>query len=210
MYVEQPLRFFLDKLCSDSPEPGGWSASALVGATAASLAGMLAALTVNKKGYERVKEEMEEHYALAKKLEEDLLALLQRDTEAFDDASKAFKMPKHTEDQKTKRAEAIEAGLKKATEVPLSMMEKCLEVARLARKVLKNGNEMAITDGAISALFAEAAAIGGMINVRINFSWMKDKQYIASIEKRLGTILDEAKMIREEAVRYTLEKLGQG
>jgi formiminotetrahydrofolate cyclodeaminase len=208
MYEEKPLRFFLDKLCSDSPEPGGGSASALVGATAAALAGMLAALTVNKKGYEQVKGEMEGHYAAAKLLKEDMLGLLQRDTEAFDDASKAFKMPKNTEEQKKKRAEAVEAGLKKATEVPLSIMEKALETARLARKVLAKGNEMAITDGAISALFAEAAAIGGMINVRINFSWMKDKEYVASIEKRLGAVLEEARGIREEAVAYTLKKLG--
>ena len=210
MYAEKPLRFFLDKLCSDSPEPGGGSSSALVGATAASLSGMLAALTINKKGYEHVKQEMEEHFALAKKLKEDLLDLLQRDTEAFDDASKAFKLPKDTEEQKKKRAEAIEAGLKKATEVPLSIMEKSLEIARLAQRVLKNGNEMAITDGAISALFAEAAAIGGMINVRINFSWMKDKDYIDSVEKRLGVILEEARKIKDEAVQYTLRKLGQG
>lgn len=208
MYEEKPLRFFLDKLCSNSPEPGGGSASALVGATAASLAGMLAALTINKKGYEQVKGEMEGHYAAAKLLKEDLLTLLQRDTEAFDDASKAFKMPKDTDEQKKARAEAVEAGLRKATEVPLSIMEKGLEVSRLAQKVLKKGNEMAITDGAIAALFAEAAAIGGMINVRINFSWMKDKTYVASIEKRLGAILEEARKIREEAVEYTLKKLG--
>jgi len=210
MYVEKPLQFFLDKLCSESPEPGGGSASALVGATAASLSGMLAALTINKKGYEHVKQEMEEHYALAKQLKEDLLELLQKDTEAFEDASKAFKLPKDTEEQKKNRAVAVEAGLKKATEVPLSIMEKSLEIARLAQRVLKKGNEMAITDGAISALFAEAAAIGGMINVRINFSWMKDKEYIDSIEKRLGVILEEARKIKDEAVQYTLKKLGQG
>jgi len=210
MYAEKPLQFFLDKLCSNSPEPGGGSASALVGAIGASLAGMLAALTINKKGYEQVKKDMEEHYAHAKQLKDDLLLLLQRDTEAFEDASKAFKMPKDTEEQKKKRGEAIEAGLKKATEVPLSIMEKSLEVARLAQKVLMSGNEMAITDGAISALFAEAAAIGGMINVRINFSWMKDKEYVSSIEKRLGAILEEVRKIREEGVKYTLEKLGQG
>jgi methenyltetrahydrofolate cyclohydrolase len=210
MYAEKPLQFFLDKLCSSSPEPGGGSASALVGAIGASLSGMLAALTINKKGYEQVKTDMEEHYAHAKKLKDDMLLLLQKDTEAFEDASKAFKMPKDTDEQKKKRGEAIESGLKKATEVPLSIMEKSLEVARLAQKVLMSGNEMAITDGAISALFAEAAAIGGMINVRINFSWMKDKEYVSSIEKRLGVILEEVRKIREEGVKYTLEKLGQG
>ena len=210
MYAEQPLHFFLDKLCSDSPEPGGGSASALVGAVAASLSGMLAALTINKKGYEQVKSEMEENYARAKGLKEDLLKLLQKDTEAFNEASRAFKMPKDTEEQKKKRAQAIEDGLKKATEVPLGIMEKSLETARLAQKVLNKGNEMAITDGAISALFAEAAAIGGMINVRINFSWMKDRAYVEATEKRLGVILDEVKKIREAAVSYTLGKLGQG
>jgi formiminotetrahydrofolate cyclodeaminase len=86
-------------------------------------------------------------------------------------------------------------------------MEKSLEVARLARQVLKKGNEMAITDGAISALFAESAAIGGMINARINFSWMKNEDYIRKTEHRLDEILDEIRDIKEEAISYTLEKL---
>lgn len=207
MYIEKPLRFFLDRLCSNSPEPGGGSASALTGATAASLSGMLAALTVNKKGYEQVKPEMEEILLKAENLKEELLDLLQKDTEAFNDASKAFKMPKGTEDEKKRREKAIEEGLKKATEVPFNIMEKSLETARLAKRVLKKGNEMAISDGAISALFAEAAAIGAMINVRINFSWMKDKKYIAETEKKLGVILEEIRQIKEEAVAYTLKKL---
>ncbi len=207
MYIEKPMRFFLDRLCSNSPEPGGGSASALTGATAASLSGMLAALTVNKKGYEQVKPEMEEILSKAENLKEELLDLLQKDTEAFNDASKAFKLPKGTEDEKKRREKAVEGGLKKATEVPLNIMEKSLEVARLAKRVLKKGNEMAISDGAISALFAEAAAIGAMINVRINFSWMKDKEYIAETENKLGVILKEIRQIKEEAVTYTLEKL---
>ena len=207
MYAEQPLRFFLDKLCSNSPEPGGGSASALTGSIAASLSGMLAALTVNKKGYEEVWPEMEEILQKASQLKEDMLDLLQRDTEAFDDAAKAFKLPKDTEEQKKIRSEAIETGLVTASEVPLAIMEKSLEVARLAQNVLKKGNEMAITDGAISALFAEAAAIGGMINVRINFSWMNNREYIEKTEKKLDIILEEIKNIKEEAVSYTLEKL---
>ncbi|MCK5093804.1 MAG: cyclodeaminase/cyclohydrolase family protein [Spirochaetes bacterium] len=207
MYIEKPMRFFLDRLCSNSPAPGGGSASALTGATAASLSGMLAALTVNKKGYEQVKPEMEEILSKAESLKEELLDLLQKDTEAFNDASKAFKLPKGTEDEKKRREKAVEEGLKKASEVPLNIMEKSLEVARLAKRVLKKGNEMAISDGAISALFAEAAAIGAMINVRINFSWMKDKEYIAETENKLGVILEEIRQIKEEAVTYTLEKL---
>ena len=207
MYAEKPLHFFLDKLCSNSPEPGGGSASALTGSIAASLSGMLAALTVNKKGYEDVWPEMEEILGKSSGLKDDMLDLLQRDTEAFDDAAKAFKLPRGTEEQKKKRTEAIENGLVKASEVPLAIMEKSLEVARLAQRVLKKGNEMAVTDGAISALFAEAAAIGGMINVRINFSWMKNRDYIEKTEKRLDVILEEIKNIKEEAVSYTLEKL---
>ncbi len=207
MYIEKPMRFFLDRLCSNSPEPGGGSASALTGATAASLSGMLAALTVNKKGYEQVRPEMEEILSKAESLKEELLDLLQKDTEAFADASKAFKLPKGTEEEKKRREKAVEEGLKKASEVPLNIMEKNLEVARIAKRVLKKGNEMAISDGAISALFAEAAAIGAMINVRINFSWMKDKEYIAETENKLGVILEEIRQIKEEAVTYTLEKL---
>jgi len=207
MYKDQPLRAFLDKLCSKSPEPGGGSASALTGAIAASLSGMLASLTIDKKGYEDVQDEMREILSEAAGLKEDLLELLQKDTEAFDDASKAFKMPKETPEEKEKRAHAIEDGLKKATEVPLSIMQKSRDVSRLAARVLKKGNTMAITDGAISALFAEAAAIGAMINVRINFSWMKDKNYIQKVERQLDEILGEVGAIKEEAVRYTLQTL---
>jgi len=206
-YKDQPLHFFLDKLCSKSPEPGGGSASALVGATAASLCGMLAALTIDKKGYEEHRDFMKKTYEKAKALKDELLELLQKDTEAFDDAAKAFKMPKNTEEEKRKRAEAIEAGLKKATEVPLAIMEKSLEVSRLAIETLKRGNEMAITDGAISAIFAEASVVGAMFNVRINFSWMKDKEYVKSTEERISNIIEEAKKIRDEAVDYTLAKL---
>jgi formiminotetrahydrofolate cyclodeaminase len=207
MYADQPMQYFLDRLCSDSPEPGGGSASALVGATAASLSGMLAALTVNKKGYETVRADMEQHLMRAKELKQDLLVLLQKDTEAFDDASKAFKLPKSTQEEKKKKAEAIESGLKKATEVPLAIMEKSVEVSKLAEEVLRSGNEMAISDGAISALFAEAACIGALINVYINFSWMKDKRYIARTEKRVSDLLEEAKRVKEEALSYTLKKL---
>jgi formiminotetrahydrofolate cyclodeaminase len=207
MYAEQPLKQFLDKLCSSSPEPGGGSASALTGAIAASLAGMLAALTVNKKGYEPVWNEMKEIYENAGRLKDDMLTLLQEDTEAFNDASKAFKMPKDTDEEKKARAEAIEKGLITASEVPLSIMERSLEISRLAARVLAKGNKMAITDGAIAALFAEAAAIGGMINVRINFSWMKNREYIEKTEERLDVILEEVSKTREKAVAYTLEQL---
>jgi formiminotetrahydrofolate cyclodeaminase len=207
MYADKPLRFFLDTLCSESPEPGGGSASALTGAIAASLSGMLAALTTGKKGYEESWAEMDRILEQARQLKEDMLDLLQKDTEAFDDAAKAFKMPKNTEEEKKSRSEAIERGLVKASEVPLAIMEKSLDIARLARQVLKKGNEMAITDGAISALFAEAAAIGGMINVRINFSWMKNEEYILKTEHRLDEIIDEIKTIKEEALSYTLDKL---
>jgi formiminotetrahydrofolate cyclodeaminase len=207
MYTEQPLQYFLDRLCSESPEPGGGSASALVGAVAAGLSGMLAALTVNKKGYEKIRPEMEQHLKRARALKEELLALLQQDTEAFDDASRAFKLPKNTEEEKKRRAGAIESGLKKATAVPLAIMEKSVEVSRLSKEVLKSGNEMAISDGAISALFAEAACVGAMINVLINFSWMKDKEYIASAEKKVEALLEEAKRTREKALSYTIAKL---
>jgi len=209
MYSEKPIRFFMDRLCSDSPEPGGGSASALTGATAAGLSGMLAALTVNKKGYESVREEMQKAFEKAKTLKEELLDLLQKDTEAFDDAAKAFKMPKTSDEEKIARAKAIEEGLKKATEVPLAIMEKSLEVARLARQLVEKGNEMAISDGAISAIFAQTAALGGMINVRINFSWMKDKEYIKKIEERLNKILEEIESLKQETVSYTLKKLSK-
>lgn len=210
MYTDRPVEYFLDRLCSDSPEPGGGSASALVGATAASLSGMLAALTVNKKGYENVHASMEQYLEQAKKLKQELLILLQEDTEAFDEASKAFKLPKATEEEKKKRAEAIESGLKKATEVPLAIMEKSVAVSRLSREVLKTGNEMAISDGAISALFAEAACVGAMVNVYINFSWMKDREYVRATEQRVDLLHEEAKRIKEEALSYTLKKLKAG
>jgi len=207
MYAEKSINYFLDKLCSSSPEPGGGSASALSGAIAASLCGMLASLTIGKKGYEAVQDEMKEAYEKSKKLKDEMLELLQRDTEAFEDASKALKMPRETEEQKALRAKALEEGLKKATAVPLEIMEKALEIAKLAYSTSLKGNKMAISDGAVSAIFAEAAATGGMINVLINFSWMKDKEYIEKTSRKVDAIIEEVKKIRNETVDYVVKEL---
>lgn len=207
MYAEKSINYFLDRLCSSSPEPGGGGASALGGAIAASLCGMLASLTIGKKGYESVQNEMEEAYEKSKKLKDEMLELLQRDTEAFEDASKALKMPRETEEQKSLRAKALEEGLKKATEVPLEIMEKALEIAKLAHRTSLKGNKMAISDGAVSAIFAEAAAMGGMINVLINLSWMKDKEYVAQTSKKLDVIIKEVQEYKNKTVDYVTKEL---
>src|SRR5512143_612365 len=177
MYIEKPMQHFLDKLCSKSPEPGGGSAAALVGAEAAALVGMVCYLTLGKEKYADVQAEMEVLRDKSEAARADMQRLLQEDTEAFAAASAAYKLPKDTDEQKKEREAAIQAGLKKATEVPFAIGEKAIEIARLSLVAAEKGNKGAVSDAGVAVLFAEAALQAAALNVRINLVSIKDEAY---------------------------------
>lgn len=208
MYIAQPMQHFLDKLSSKSPEPGGGSAAALVGAEAAALVGMVCYLTLGKEKYADVQAEMEELRDKSEAARADMQRLLQEDTEAFAAASAAYKLPKETDEQKAQRDVAIQAGLKKATEVPFAIGEKALEIARLSLVAAEKGNKGAVSDAGVAVLFAEAALQAAALNVRINLVSIKDPDYVNDKWNKMQKMVDEAGMFLEKVLKITYDKIG--
>ena len=168
---------FTAKTASSSPSPGGGSIAALTGAVAASLSSMVAALTVDKKGYEQHFDEMRDIQNRCEQLREKLLGDIDRDCTSFDGYIAALKLPKDTDEQKSARTAAMQQALKDAAEVPLSIAQTSLLVMPIAKAAVINGNKNAVTDGVISAMMCRTAVLSALCNVKINLNMIKDAEY---------------------------------
>ena len=208
MYIDQPMRHFLDKLSSKSPEPGGGSAAALVGAEGAALVGMVCYLTLGKEKYADVQADIERLRGEAESARADLQRLLQEDTEAFAAASAAYKLPKETEEQKKARSIKIQEGLKAATEVPFAIGLKSLETARLSLTAALKGNAGAVSDAGVAVLFAESAVQAAALNVRINLVSIKDAGYVADKWKKMQAVMQEVEVLKDKVLKITYDKIG--
>ena len=179
---------FLASLASATPTPGGGTGAAIAGAMGAALVRMLALLTVGREKYAAHEALMQ---AIADQAEDERLALMDlaaQDASAYDAVGAAFKLPKATDEEKAARREAIQAAMKGACDVPLRVMERCLEVIALAKTAVQHGNENAVSDGAAGAELARAAMRVASYNVKINLGSIKDPAYLAAARSRMDEI----------------------
>ncbi len=182
MFGEQKLNEFMEVLSSSSPTPGGGSASALSGAIGASLVAMVANLTIGKKKYASVEEEMKDVLSKATSLRQEMTDLVRRDAESFDAVMAAFKMAKESEEENKARKAKIEEATKAATEVPLEVMRKCLSGMELCSLVAEKGNQNSVSDAGVAALQFEACAEGAMLNVLINLPGIEDDNFKSRVK----------------------------
>lgn len=168
---------FVDELSLDSPAPGGGSVAALCGSLSAALSSMVANLTVGKKGYENVYEEMKKLALAAQNLKDELLLAVDEDTKAFNRVMEALRLPRGTPEQTKEREEAIEKANKEATLVPFSVLEKSLRLAELAYEAASRGNKNSISDAGVAGLAARTCGLGAYYNVRINLPGIKDESF---------------------------------
>lgn len=182
--AEQAIDEFLAVLDSKAAVPGGGGASALVGAMAASLAGMVAHLTEGKKKYQEWWDEIPEWLARAEKLRLELTALMDADAEAFLPLSKAYGLPKDTEEEKAERERVMEEALLTAAMPPLHMMEKTMEVIELLKILEVKGSTLAASDVAVAAEFANAALRGAAMNIFINTKMMKNCEQADALNQK--------------------------
>jgi methenyltetrahydrofolate cyclohydrolase len=208
MYVEGRMVDYLDKLASSSPEPGGGSASALAAAIGAALVSMVANLTVGKEKYADVQEQIADLLKSSEAVRARLQELVQEDTEVYGVLAKAFKMPRETEEEKSKRKEAIQAACKEATMVPYAIAEQCLEVAKLSEVAADIGNVGAVSDAGVAALIADAAAQSAALNVKINLTTIKDSAFNEEKWAGITDILSRTQNLKETIVEVTYKKLG--
>jgi glutamate formiminotransferase/formiminotetrahydrofolate cyclodeaminase len=174
---------FLSELASNSPAPGGGSVAALAGAIGSALTSMVCNLTIGKEKYESVDVEIKKILKKSEKLRKQLTDLIDKDTEAFNDVMKAFKMPKETEDQKEERSLAIQKGYKTAANIPFLTAKTCEKILDLAIFIAENGNQNSITDAAISGLMAHVGVESAVLNVKINLGSIKDDNFVEKISK---------------------------
>ena len=195
---------FLEKTASASPVPGGGSVAALCAALAASLSEMVANLTIGKKNFASVEAEMQEIASAATGYRARLSEAIDKDSGAFDQVMAAFKLPKHTEEEKNKRKQAIQQALKSAALVPLDVAKDAFEIMGLAEKALIRGNKNAVTDATVSAMMARTAVLAALYNVKINLTSIEDPKFIAEVDSQVKE-LEGAVEIRERKIRQKVE-----
>ena len=183
---------FANETASESPAPGGGSIAAYMGALAASLGTMVANLSAHKPGWDDRWEEFSDWAEKGRKLIDELLALVDEDTEAFNRIMSVFSMPKNTEEEKKARSNALEAATLYATEVPLRTMKKSYETFDLVEAMAKTGNPNSITDAGVGALAARAAVLGAQLNVKINAAGLKDRAKADSLTAEADEIAKKA------------------
>jgi glutamate formiminotransferase/formiminotetrahydrofolate cyclodeaminase len=186
--ADDEVRFpFLDALASKEPTPGGGSAAAFTAAEAAALVAMVGRITLGKKKYADVQQEMDEIVCQADELREVLSGLINEDAEAFDAVMRAYRLPKKTEEQKQERESAVQAATFQAAQIPLMTCQEALKVMRLAVVAAGKGNKNAITDAGTASAMAVAAITSAGANVRINLQSLTDN----SIREKFTTQLEE-------------------
>ena len=185
MLTDLTLTEFLEKTASNSPVPGGGSIAALSAAIAASLSEMVAHLTVGKKGYEALEEEMKGIANNAFQYRERLIRCIDKDSNAYNDVMAAFKLPKGTEQERNNREGAIQEALINAALVPLDVARDAFKVIELAGKAVKQGNRNAVTDAAVAVMMARTAALSALYNVKINLASIKDTNFVEEIREEI-------------------------
>ena len=205
--VSMTVDAFTDELSSDSPAPGGGSVAALAGSLGAGLSAMVAGLTFGKKGYLEHNELMEALGVEAQGLKVELLAAIDDDTAAFNEVMACFALPKKTDEEKAARGVAIQAANKKATQIPLSVLEHCPRLMALASEVADKGNTNSLSDAGVAGLMARAAAYGAYYNVLINLPGIDDLDWALGIRKRAEDAIQETESLAVALQQSTLVRL---
>ncbi len=191
MLVDKTIEGFLTEVASNSAAPGGGSAAALAGALGAALTAMVCRLTIGKKTYTEVQEEMEAVLKEAEELRTEFTVLIDEDTTAFNGVMTAFSLPKNTDQEQLARSVAIQEATKAAATVPLRVMQLCERAMPLATIVAKKGNVNSISDAGVAAAMLHAACIGAALNVRINLATLKDEAFVEQTSASTNRILEQ-------------------
>lgn len=202
MLKDLKITEFLKKLSSADPVPGGGSAAALNAALAAGLTEMVANLTIGRKAFQAVENEMKEIAGNAADLRNKLLNDIDNDARAYQEVLEAFKLPKTTDTQKEKRSRRIQAAFKKAAGVPLSVARDALDTMALTSKVVRKGNKNAATDGAVGVLTARAAVMGALYNVKTNLNFIDDHKFVKETIRQIETIERKAAKKEKEVLSH--------
>lgn len=191
--MERQIDSFLAELASKAPTPGGGGAAALCGAVGVALGNMVGKLTLGKKKYAEVQEDIAALNQRAEALRADFLALIDADAEAFKPLSKAYGIPK----DEPKRGEVMEAALLAAVQPPLEIMRKCVKALELIAEYAAKGSALAISDAGCAAAITRAACEAAALNVFVNTKPMRDREKAGEINREANELLQKCALARE-------------
>lgn len=192
--MEKNIDKFLEALASSAPTPGGGGAAALCGALGIALGNMVGSLTLGKKKYAEVQEDIAELNAKAEALRAGFVALVDADAEAFAPLSRAYSIPKDD----PARDEIMEPALLKAAEAPLEIMRKCAEALDLISGYAAKGSALAISDAGCAAALCGAAMEAAALNVKINTKSMKNRAVADNINAEMNELLQKYFALSQE------------
>jgi formiminotetrahydrofolate cyclodeaminase len=208
MTTNSSIVTFLDDLASERPAPGGGGAAAVCGAIGAALVSMVANLTIGKKNYEAVWEDLAAVNAKAEALRAELTGAVEEDVVAFNSVMGAYGLPRATGEEKVNRAAAIQAALKDATLAPLRAVKACFEVIRLSAAVAEKGNLNVISDAGVAVLCANAGLRSAALNVFINAKAIKDRDFAEKQIAEVNALITQAAETTESVYRTVRTKIG--
>ncbi|WP_291725716.1 glutamate formimidoyltransferase [Bernardetia sp.] len=208
--LQKNLTEFAEETASESPAPGGGSISAYVGSLGAALGTMVANLSSHKRGWDKRWKEFSELAEEGQNYKNQLLALVDEDTNAFNAIMDAFGMPKENEAEIEARTQAIADATKNAIEVPLKVMEICASTFEWLEKLAKTGNPNSASDTGVGALCLRAALRGAYLNVKINIASYNDEVFVENVltkAKEYYTIAKEGEKKVLKIVEKAIEEM---
>jgi glutamate formiminotransferase/formiminotetrahydrofolate cyclodeaminase len=205
--IDLSCKAFADETASESPAPGGGSISAYAGALGAALAAMVANLSSHKAGWDERWKEFSDWAVNGQKIKEELLLLVDEDTNAFNRIMDAFGLPKGTDEEKAARKQAIQEATRYATETPFRTMQKAFESLEVIKAMAETGNPNSVTDAGVGALCARTAVLGAFLNVKINATGLDDKEFAAEIIQKGAAIEKETIRIEQEILDIVNQKI---
>lgn len=205
--VKMDLRAFANETASESPAPGGGSIAAYVGALGVSLATMVANLSSHKRGWDERWQEFSTHAEQGQILKDQLLMMVDEDTNAFNAIMSSFALPKNSDEEKAARSKAIQAATKLAIEIPYKVMELSLQTFDLIKAMADIGNPNSVTDAGVGALCARAAVHGAFLNVKVNTGGLKDKDFVAKTLENAEKMCNKADELEKEILTMVKSKL---
>jgi len=205
--IYQPTQNFIEQVASSAPAPGGGSAAALSGAVGAALLSMVCALTIGKKGYAEVEQELQEIRARTEAARARLTRLIDDDTAAFNRFRVARKLPARDDAEKKAKEVELASAAQETIDVPMMTMQTCLETLREASVVAQKGNVNCVSDAGVGACQLYTGLEGGGYNVLINLIGADDNAKTRELRGKVRATREEGRALFERTIQIVIEKL---
>lgn len=205
--IEKSCRDFVDVLASKAPVPGGGGAAALAASIGMALSNMVGNLTVGKKKYADVEDEVKALIADGEKVINELNLLVDKDAEVFEPLSKAYGLPKNTPEEIKFKEATMEQCCKDACGVPMEIMRKCYEAIQIHEKMGKIGTLIAISDVGCGVAILKGALVSARLNVIININSIKDQDFVSKTRDEMETLLEKGSETADKTLDLVLNKL---